>query len=37
MGEDVNRLLAYMGESNAYAVSAAELRDTQVAAMNERL
>src|SRR5690625_2931546 len=36
MREHVDRLLAYQGEKNCYDLSHNELRDTQIAAMNER-
>lgn len=37
MGENVDRLIAWMDQGGGYDISAADLRGTQVAAMNERL
>ena len=36
-GEAVSRLLAYHGSPDCYSVPFAEVRDLQIAAMNERL
>ncbi len=37
MGENVDRLTAWMELGGGYEISAADLRETQIAAMNERL
>jgi hypothetical protein len=37
MGENVDRLVACMAKGGGYAIPAAEIRETQIAAMNERL
>ncbi len=37
MGENVDRLVAWMDQGGGYDIPAAELRETQIAAMNERM